>query len=505
MNPLLADFLSVAGSVWQYVAHPIQHADWSAPLSFWAGRVLDDRFLVIYFVPLLLILLLLRRDRLRVGIVATGLVFVAYVFGLLYAVFWILSCLVFYRLAERFAIECRRTDVLPIGPPLAAGLVIGGWLLVSMVLHELTLPTDFNAWLHTHVPWVYPMGIRGMPWEPTLRLLHNRPASSDAPQLFYAIFYNVHNIGVAYLAVRMLHYFAEIKRGNLPAERRTRLNFLAYVMYAPTLIQGPIERFEEFQSEMDACDRRRGSRSVAPAIARMAMGIAKSLVSTLYFHPLFIEVYGFGGANTYYTNPAAIESFALLYFGVFFQIFALYLEFSGYCDVAAGMARLLGYRQVENFKMPWIATSMRDFWRRWHISLSFILRDYVYIALGGNRRHVSLNLIITFTLCGIWHALIPQVAIWGIIMGLMVAINQSWVNWMKRLDAAETGTLPAIRRNALKLHPLPQVTAWLVTQHAFVFSLLMFFGGAGAIRVAYEIFRRIWAIALPPLPPIPLA
>jgi len=101
-----------------------------------------------------------------------------------------------------------------------------------------------------------------------------------------------------------------------------------------------------------------------------------------------------------------------------------------------------------------VATSLRGVWRRWHISLSGILRDYVYIPLGGNRRHVTLNLVVTFALCGIWHFLIPQVVIWGVIMGLMLAVNQRWVQWMERLDAAPTGTLQAIRRKIEHFHAM---------------------------------------------------
>jgi D-alanyl-lipoteichoic acid acyltransferase DltB (MBOAT superfamily) len=142
--------------------------------------------------------------------------------------------------------------------------------------------------------------------------------------------------------------------------------------------------------------------------------------------------------------------------------------------------------------MPWRATSMRDLWRRWHISLSEILRDYIYIPLGGSRQRTFRNLLITFFLCGIWHKLALQVGIWGLLMGLMVAVNHYWADWMKRLDARPSGTLPAVRRSVLKLRPLPTIASWLLTQHAFVFPLLIFFGGAGAINVMREILQRIW-------------
>jgi hypothetical protein len=475
-----------------YLLEPLTHTDWTDWRGFWLAKILDDRFVVVYFLPLTLILLLVSRQKLRLGIVLTGLAFMAYVFGVLYAGLWLLTCVLFHRFGERFAVECKRTDVLKIGPPLAAITIIGGWYALTMALKSLRLPAGWDGWLLEQARWVFPLGARGLAWEPYFPRLHVVPVDGDPAPLFLALFFSVHNIGTAYLTVRMLHYFSEIKRDTLPRENRTLLNFLAYTCYAPTLIQGPIERFAKFQDEMDGCHARRTWRNVPPALGRIGWGLLKSLIFTGYFQPLLWDTYGIGHVNTYYDHPEQIESFRLLYFGVFFQIFGLYLEFSGYCDVAAGIARLLGYRQIENFRWPWLATSMRDLWRRWHISLSEILRDYVYIPLGGNRRRTVFNLCVTFFLCGIWHKLVPQVAIWGLLIGLMVAINQHWAQWMKRLAVQPTGVLPALRRAFLRLHPLPGVCAWLLTQHAFVFSLLIFFGGAGAINVAREIVRRIW-------------
>jgi D-alanyl-lipoteichoic acid acyltransferase DltB (MBOAT superfamily) len=485
-------FAETAHACGAYLLAPLTQTPWTDWRGFWLTKVFDDRFVVIYFLPLTLVLLLLTHQKLRAGILVTGLAFMAYVFGVLYAGLWLLTCVVFYRLSERFAIECKRTDVLPIGPPLAAIAIIGGWYVTTMALSNLLLPPAWNTWLFEHARWMFPLGGRGVPWEPVFPRLYTTTPGDQPPPLVHAMFYNVHNIGTAYLTARMLHYFSEVKRDTLPRARRTLFNFLTYTCYAPALIQGPIERFDKFHAELDDCHQRRSWHNVPPALARIGWGICKSLIFTCYFQPLLWYTYGLGHKNTYYLHPEQIESFWLLYFGVFFQIFGLYLEFSGYCDVAAGIARLLGYRQIENFRWPWFATSMRDLWRRWHISLSEILRDYIYIPLGGNRRHATLNICITFFFCGIWHKIVPQLAIWGVLIGLMVAINQHWVHWMKQLEARPTGTLPALRRGFLKLHPLPRVCAWLITQHAFVFSLLILFGGAGAINVLREIVLRIW-------------
>jgi hypothetical protein len=149
----------------------------------------------------------------------TGLAFLAYVFGVGYAVFWLLNAVLFYWLAEWFARECRRTDVLPIGPPLGAILIISTWHIGTMLLHEIELSATLNSWLFEHARWLYPLGARDLPWEPRFACSYDPPAAAGPVQPFYAVFHNIHNIGTAYFTVRMLHYFSEIKRGTLA--RRT--------------------------------------------------------------------------------------------------------------------------------------------------------------------------------------------------------------------------------------------------------------------------------------------
>jgi alginate O-acetyltransferase complex protein AlgI len=147
--------------------------------------------------------------------------------------------------------------------------------------------------------------------------------------------------------------------------------------------------------------------------------------------------------------------------------------------------------------MPWCATSLRDFWKRWHITLSAILRDYLYIPLGGNRRHQLLNLCLTFAICGLWHRLKFQVLAWGVLMGLLVWINGRWAEWMERLDTRPRGLLHALRR----LGPVPTLLAWFLTQNAFLFTLLLFFGGNAIFTVPADLFRRVAGWFFEQLPP----
>jgi D-alanyl-lipoteichoic acid acyltransferase DltB (MBOAT superfamily) len=493
----IPDYFSRLGTfLWQ----PIAETAWGDWRDFWLLQICDDRFLVCYCLPLGLILLLFSRRNLRVAIVATGLAFLAYVFGAFYAALWLAMCAAFYRVSERFAIEAKRTDVVRWGPPLAAITIITVWYLLVQALAVAQLPATLNNWLHDHAPWIFPLGTRGFAWEPRLfnPFTVNNTTADPPASLLPAIFWNVHNIGVAYFVVRMLHYFSELKRDTIPRARRSLLNFLAYLCYAPNLMQGPIERYPRFLDEIDTCHERRSWRNVPPALIRIGWGVLKSLIATFYFLPTVV-VYLVPGdwlpieTPDYYDNPKTIDSYAFLYFGIYFHIFWLYLEFSGYCDISAGIARLLGYRQVENFNVPWIATSLRDFWRRWHISLSQLLRDYIYIPMGGNRRHVTLNLVVTFGLIGIWHVVEMRMLLWGVTMGLMLAVNQAWVRWMKKLDETPTGTLPAIRRAVVRLRPLPTIVSWAITMHFFVHSLLIFFGGKGALKVTWELIHRPFA------------
>jgi len=477
-----------------FILNPLLSTPWADWRGFWLGQVLADRLRVCWFLPLLPLLMLAPRRWLRPAIVVTGLGFIAWLFGVFYAAFWFGLCCLVHAAAERFARDVRTVRD-------ARWPILGAWTVGvvgyfgSFYLQEVHLPDAWRLWIWDHARFFLPLGFRGVAWEADWRWMLGPKEGQPAPSLFFTVFLNPHNIGTAYLAVRMLHYFSELRHGTIAQGQRTLLNFLAYLCYAPNWMQGPIERYDTFQSEMDTCHERRGWHNALPALWRIGFGLGKAVVATLYLLPVlkahFLpgNVGGTGGAK-YFSEPELIQSYALLYFGVYIYIFALYLDFSGYCDVSAGMARLLGYRQVENFNLPWIATSLRDFWRRWHISLSTLLRDYIYIPLGGNRRYTTVNLCLTFAAIGVWHALMLQLLLWGVLMGLMLAANQRWVQWARRADETQRGALAALRRMANRIQPLPQLLAWALTMHFFVHSLLLFFGGGAVISVTWELLRR---------------
>ena len=466
---------------------PLTHLPWTSWSAFWQGNTLFGRNAVLIFLPLIPVLMLLPRRNLRIGIVLTGLMFVGYVFGLAYLALWLLFCVAFHRLSEQFAIELKRTDVIPWGPPLAAISIISVYFLLVHFLDDINLSAAANTWLITHAAWLYPLGARGVSWEPSW--------FGTNTQFFDVLLHRSHDIGTAYLAMRMVHYFSEIKRGTIPPGKRSLLNFLAYLCYAPTLIQGPIERFKEFNDEIDTCHERRSWRDLLAGVGRMLIGVAKFVFLLAYLQPWAYRM----GLDTqaFREHPEQTESYLLLFFAIHVLVFALYLMFSGYCDIAIGMSRLLGYRVVENFKRFWMARSLTDMWRRWHISLSFILRDYIFFPLTRRRWNGFLTLGITFLVCGIWHELSLNYAVWGLLMGLLVAINQKWARWMRNLDRHPQRRLAAVRRAWLKLQPLPMICAWLLTQNAFVMTGWVCFWGPWGFRVLWEILWRpiTWLLA----------
>ena len=491
MDGLTTDAIAATAGFWEYVWEPVANARWSDWQGFWLRHVLDDRFLVCLFLPLLPILWLFSRRHLRTGIVLTGLAFLGYVFGVAFVLFWLALCAGFYRLMERFAFEAQRKDVVQWGPPLAAIACIIACYVVSLNLSAVRLPADWNLWLFHHATWLFPLGARQLPWDSYASLYAlewSQSMKAQPPQLFYAVFLSPMCNGLVIFVIRMIHYASELRRDSIPRERRSYWNFLAYVSYAPALMQGPIERFKEFNDEIDTCHQRRSWANLLRGLARMALGLSKGLFCTFYLFPLLCRlVY----QDRYYWHPEQVESVVLLALGVHLHALWLYLEFSGYCDVSAGMAHVLGYRQIENFERPWLATSLRDFWRRWHISFSYILRDYVYIPLGGSRKRHTLNLCITFLVCGLLHNLHPYFLQWGLVMALMVTVNHHWAKWMKRLDQRPANRLSAIRRACLKLQPLPRICAWALTMNAFVGSCLVMVSGLdNAWRVPWELIRR---------------
>ena len=223
-------------------------------------------------------------------------------------------------------------------------------------------------------------------------------------------------IGLSFHTFQAMSYTIEVYRGNQKAERNFGIYSL-YVMFYPQLVAGPIERpqnlIHQFY-ERKQWDRHR----VQSGLLQMGIGIFKKVVIADRLAMVVDEVYGNVGEQSG-TNLAV---------AAIFYSFQIYCDFSGYSDVAIGAARVMGFKLMDNFKAPYWATSIPEFWRRWHISLSTWFKDYLYITLGGNRVSVPrwyLNIMIVFVLSGLWHGASWNFVIWGSLHGLFQLVGLS--------------------------------------------------------------------------------
>lgn len=261
-------------------------------------------------------------------------------------------------------------------------------------------------------------------------------------------------VGISFYTFQSMSYVIDVYRGQVQATS-SLTQFLAYVSFFPQLVAGPIERGSRLLPQF--------SRTLAIHRADlelglwlMVWGLFKKVVLADNFAPLVDLVY----QHSTPTGPIVVlgtVAFAL----------QIYCDFSGYSDVARGSAKILGFDLTLNFNLPYFATSVREFWRRWHISLSTWLRDYLYVSLGGNRGssdRTYLNLMLTMLLGGLWHGAALNFVLWGIWHGLGLALNR-WYDqrWRTRW-------------------PIPPWLAWFVTA-AFVLYGWMLFRAASLDQV----------------------
>jgi alginate O-acetyltransferase complex protein AlgI len=221
-------------------------------------------------------------------------------------------------------------------------------------------------------------------------------------------------IGLSFHTFQSLSYVIEVYRGHQKAEHHFGIYSL-YVMFYPQLVAGPIERPQNLLHqfyEKHEFDYRR----VTDGLKLMAWGMFKKAVIA---DRLAIAV------NQVYNNPADFTGLPLIIATIFFAI-QIYCDFSGYSDIAIGAAQVMGFKLMTNFRRPYFATSISEFWKRWHISLSTWFRDYLYISLGGNRVakwRWQVNLLLTFVVSGLWHGANWTFIIWGALNGFYLVFS----------------------------------------------------------------------------------
>jgi len=232
-------------------------------------------------------------------------------------------------------------------------------------------------------------------------------------------------IGISFYTFQLLGYLIDVYRGKQEPSSDL-IEFGLFVSFFPQLVAGPIERAENLLTQI--------GRSREFSMENSRAGLI--LMSWGFFKKLVIADSVAGIANRSFS--AAEPSFALVWVGAIAFAVQILADFSGYTDIARGTALLFGFRLSQNFKSPYLAHSMVEFWRRWHITLSNWFRDYIYIPLGGSRRglvFIGVNVMITFTLTGLWHGAAWNFVAWGVYNGVLVAA----INIFSRSSAARFG------------------------------------------------------------------
>ncbi|MEG2570064.1 MAG: MBOAT family O-acyltransferase [Clostridia bacterium] len=222
-------------------------------------------------------------------------------------------------------------------------------------------------------------------------------------------------LGVSFFTFQGLSYIFDIYSKRAQAQINP-LNVALYIAMFPKLVLGPIVRFSDIQNEI--VNRRECRTDIASGTYRFIFGLGKKVILSNTIA---------GVANTVFAMAPADMSVALAWIGAIAYMLQIYFDFSGYSDMAIGLGRIFGFHFAENFNFPYIARSITDFWRRWHISLSSWFRDYVYIPLGGNRvgqARLVVNILVVWLLTGIWHGAAWNFIVWGLYFGVLLLIEK---------------------------------------------------------------------------------
>jgi D-alanyl-lipoteichoic acid acyltransferase DltB (MBOAT superfamily) len=281
-------------------------------------------------------------------------------------------------------------------------------------------------------------------------------------------------VGISFYTFQTVSYTIDVYRKVTVPEKHFGI-FAVYVAFFPQLVAGPIERSHRLLPQF------RERKKIEYDNIRQGMEWAMwGLFKKVVIADLLSEV-----VNTVYAAPHSFSGIVFILATVFFSI-QIYCDFSGYSDIARGIAKMLGYDLMINFRQPYFSKSIVEFWQRWHISLSTWFRDYLYIPLGGNRvskRRWHVNILIVFLLSGLWHGAKWNYVLWGLLHGLYLVIATATNAWRKRLS------------DALKLVQYPRLHAFCRMATVFVLVLagwIVF--RAQSITDAMYIFAHLWNI-----------
>src|ERR1700712_2747088 len=272
-------------------------------------------------------------------------------------------------------------------------------------------------------------------------------------------------VGVSFFTFQAISYSVDVSRRLI--EPAGTLDVAIYLSFFPHLVAGPIVRAREFLPQL-ASPRDPTRVAVGAGMTLIAVGLVKKVVLADYLARTVVDPV-FGVPQAYAAPDVLLASYA--------YAAQIYCDFSGYTDIAIGLALLMGYVFPQNFNSPYKATGFQDFWRRWHMTLSRFLRDFLYIPLGGNRGgkwFIYRNLMLTMLLGGLWHGAAWTFVIWGGFHGLYLQVNHAWRHAVEKSPRLQGVLAPHSRSAAL--------CGWLLTFTAVVVAWVFFraesFGGA---------------------------
>ena len=281
-----------------------------------------------------------------------------------------------------------------------------------------------------------------------------------ARDLFGAGFLEFQNIflpvGISFFLFQSLSYTIDIYRGSLkPVDRWG--DYLFYLSFFPQLVAGPIVRARDFIPQI---------RQNPVVVTREMFGTGVFLILTGLFKKAIISDYiSLNFVDRIFDEPLLYSGFECL-MGIYGYALQIYCDFSGYSDMAIGIALLLGFRFPKNFDAPYKSATITEFWRRWHISLSTWLRDYLYISLGGNRKgriRTYGNLLLTMLLGGLWHGAAVRFILWGGLHGAALALHKLWM-----------ALVPGAKATGAQMHWWSRAAGMLLTFNIVCLGWLMF-------------------------------
>lgn len=260
-------------------------------------------------------------------------------------------------------------------------------------------------------------------------------------------------LAISFFTFEFVHYLFEVRRGGAPI--KNPMDFAQFAIFFPSLVSGPIKRYNQFLPSLRNSISRAIPQNIMAGLLQVAFGFFQKVVLADNL------------ANCIDSHGGSFDSLRLLERWIFLVMLALriFFDFNGYSDIAIGLARMMGIRLPRNFNWPYAAKSIREFWQRWHISLSSWIRDYIYIPLGGSKHgpvRKALSALLAFALCGLWHGAAWNFVLWGLYHGFGLVLCNSY------------RSIPGVRHVSL-LFDRSGFLAWLCTFLFVSFGWLLFF------------------------------